>query len=48
METMLGWDTAGGVGMLLAGLGVFFWGLQVLRSEHWRRRRWANRDEDAA
>jgi len=39
VDEILGWSTAGGLGMLLAGLGVFFWGLQFLKSEHWQRRR---------
>ena len=32
MAEILGWGTAGGLGILLAGLGVFFWGLQFVRS----------------
>jgi len=31
MDEILGWGTAGGLGVLLAGLGVFFWGLKFLR-----------------
>jgi hypothetical protein len=31
MDQILGWGTAGGLGVLLAGLGVFFWGLQFVR-----------------
>jgi len=31
MDQILGWGTAGGLGILLAGLGVFFWGLQFVR-----------------
>ena len=31
MAEILGWGTAGGLGILLAGLGVFFWGLQFIR-----------------
>ena len=38
MEQILGWGTAGGLGILLAGLGVFFWGLQFTRREWWSRR----------
>ncbi len=45
MEQMLGWGTPAGIGILLAGLGVFFWGLQHSRSEHWRSRRWTGEDE---
>jgi len=37
MEQLLGWGTAGGLGVLLAGLGVFFWGLQFARGKYWRR-----------
>jgi hypothetical protein len=44
VEEILGWGTAGGLGMLLAGLGVFFWGLQFLKKEHWQRRRWTKED----
>ena len=45
MEQILGWGTAGGLGILLAGLGIFFWGLQFLRKEDWRRGRWTEEKE---
>jgi hypothetical protein len=45
LEQILGWGTAGGLGILLAGLGVFFWGLQFIRSEYWRRGRWTREEE---
>ena len=38
VEQILGWGTAGGLGILLAGLGVFFWGLQFTRREWWSKR----------
>ena len=44
MDGILGWDTAGGIGILLAGLGVFFWGLQFLSKGSWRGRRWAKEE----
>jgi len=44
VDEILGWNTAGGLGVLLAGLGVFFWGLQFLKSEHWQRRRRSKED----
>jgi hypothetical protein len=31
MDQILGWGTTGGLGVLLAGLGVFLWGLQFVR-----------------
>ena len=37
MEQIFGWGTAGGIGILLAGLGVFFWGLQFTRREWWSK-----------
>jgi hypothetical protein len=40
----MGWNTAGGLGMLLAGLGVFFWGLQFVMKEDWRRRKSTKRE----
>ena len=39
MADILGWGTAGGLGILLAGLGVFFWGLQFTRRGRWSRRK---------
>jgi hypothetical protein len=40
MEGILGWGTAGGLGVLLAGLGVFFWGLQFIRrSDIWSKKK---------
>ena len=36
----MGWNTAGGLGMLLAGLGVFFWGLQFLKVGTWQSKKW--------
>jgi len=45
VEEILGWGTAGGLGMLLAGLGVFFWGLQFLKREHWQGRRRTRKEE---
>jgi hypothetical protein len=44
MDQVLGWGTAGGLGILLAGLGVFFWGLQFVR-EYWGQRRWTSEKE---
>jgi hypothetical protein len=44
MEEILGWGTAGGLGLFLAGLGVFFWGLQFVRKEHWRGSRWTKEE----
>jgi hypothetical protein len=38
MDTLFGWDTAGGLGLLLAGLGIFFWGMQFLSSKTWRKK----------
>jgi len=45
MDQIFGWGTAGGLGVLLAGLGVFFWGLQFMPREYWRRGRWTKEDE---
>jgi Na+-driven multidrug efflux pump len=45
MDQIFGWDTAGGLGILLAGLGVFFWGLQFVSREFWRGGRWTRREE---
>ena len=45
MEQILGWGTAGGLGILLAGLGVFFWGLQFVRMEYWQRGRRTREEE---
>jgi len=45
MEQVLGWGTAGGLGILLAGLGVFFWGLQFMRKEYWQWGRWPREKE---
>jgi len=45
MEQMLGWGTPAGLGILLAGLGVFFWGLQFSRREYPRRGQWDREDE---
>jgi hypothetical protein len=45
MEEILGWGTAGGLGVLLAGLGIFFWGLQFLRGEYWRGKRWTKEEK---
>ena len=45
VEQIFGWGTAGGIGMLLAGLGVFFWGLQFVRTEYWQRKRWTKKEE---
>jgi hypothetical protein len=38
MDQILGWGTAGGLGVLLAGLGVFFWGLQFV-AKYWQQER---------
>ena len=46
MEDMLSWGTAGGLGILLAGLGVFFWGLQFVRKEYWQRG-WRTKEEES-
>ena len=45
MEQILGWGTTGGLGVLLAGLGVFFWGLQFARGKYWRQGRWTSEEE---
>ena len=45
MDQILGWGTAGGLGVLLAGLGVFFWGLQFVRGKCWRQGRWTGEEE---
>jgi len=45
MDQVLGWGTAGGLGILLAGLGVFFWGLQFVRGTDWQHRRWTKEEE---
>jgi len=44
MAEILGWGTAGGLGILLAGLGVFFWGLQFIRRGRWSKK-WSEREE---
>lgn len=39
VEGILGWATAGGMGIFLAGLGVFFWGLQFIPAGRaWKRK----------
>jgi len=45
MEQIFGWGTAGGLGVLLAGLGVFFWGLQFVRGKYWREGRSISEEE---
>jgi hypothetical protein len=45
MEQILGWGTAGGIGVLLAGLGVFSWGLRFMRKEDWQGKRWTKEEE---
>jgi hypothetical protein len=44
MGEIFGWNTAGGLGLLLAGLGVFFWGLRY--QSFGRRKSWKDKDED--
>jgi hypothetical protein len=44
MDQVLGWGTAGGLGVLLAGLGVFFWGLQFA-GKYWGGGRWTSKEE---
>lgn len=44
MDQILGWGTAGGLGILLAGVGVFFWGLQFV-SKYWGGGRWTGKEE---
>jgi len=44
MDQVLGWGTAGGLGVLLAGLGVFFWGLQFV-SKYWRQGQWTSEEK---
>jgi hypothetical protein len=44
MDQILGWGTAGGLGILLAGLGVFFWGLQFVRG-YWGQGRWTSEEK---
>jgi hypothetical protein len=36
MGETFAWDTAGGIGLLLAGLGVFFWGLRYQSFGKWK------------
>jgi hypothetical protein len=38
MDTLFGWDTAGGLGLLLAGLGIFFWGLRYIPGRTWKKK----------
>lgn len=45
MDDILGWGSAGGIGLLLAGIGVFFWGLQFLKREHWQRKHWGKTEK---
>jgi hypothetical protein len=45
MDQILGWGTAGGLGVLLAGLGGFFWRLQFVRGKYWRHGRWASEEK---
>ena len=44
MGDIFAWDTAGGIGVLLAGLGVFFWGLRYQTSHKWKG--WKDKDKD--
>jgi len=44
---MLGWGTAGGLGIFLAGLGVFFWGLRHMRGEYWRREARSKKEDES-
>ncbi len=44
MNEIFGWGTAGGIGMVLAGLGVFLWGLRYQTSRKWKS--WKDRDKD--
>ena len=44
MDQLLAWGTAGGLGVLLAGLGVFFWGLQFVRG-YWGKGRWTSEEK---
>jgi len=44
VEEILGWGSAGGLGLFLAGLGVFFWGLQFVRREHLQGSRWTKKE----
>ena len=47
MDQVLGWGTAGGLGILLAGLGVFFWGLHFTPKEWWsKREQWSKSKND--
>ena len=39
MAEILSWGTAGGLGIFLAGLGVFFWGLQFARRGKWSKKK---------
>jgi hypothetical protein len=45
MEQILGWGTAGGLGILLAGLGVFFWGLRFMSKGSWQGKGWTKEEE---
>ncbi len=38
MAEILGWGTAGGFGIFLAGVGVFFWGISKLPRRSWPKR----------
>lgn len=44
MIEIFGWDTAGGLGLLFAGLGVFFWGLRYMGFGKWKG--WKDEDKD--
>jgi hypothetical protein len=45
MDQILGWGTAGGLGVLLAGVAVFFWGPQFVGGKYWRHGRWIGEEE---
>ncbi len=38
MEAVLGWGSPIGLGMILLGLGVFFWGLHHIPQSMWRKK----------
>jgi hypothetical protein len=38
MFDLFGWDTAGGIALLLAGIGVFFWGLHYVSGSTWKKK----------
>jgi len=44
MGDILGWGTAGGLGIFFAGFGVFLWGVQFARRGRWSKK-WSEKEE---